>query len=38
MWLDMQVNRMKTDMTRDEFIELCALIAERAGIVKRLNP
>lgn len=36
-WLDVTVNRMKTDMTRDEFIETCALIAERAGVVKRVN-
>jgi hypothetical protein len=36
-WLDVTVNRMKTDMTREEFIETCALIAERAGIVKRLK-
>lgn len=34
-WLDLRVNRMKTDMTHDEFVEECALIAERAGLVKR---
>jgi hypothetical protein len=36
-WLDVTVNRMKTDMTREEFLETCALIAERAGIVKRIK-
>ena len=35
-WVDITVNRMKTDMDRDEFLATCALIAERAGLVKRL--
>jgi hypothetical protein len=34
-WLDVTVNRMKTDMTHDEFLGMCALIAERAGLVER---
>ncbi len=36
-WLDLRVNRMKTDMTREEFIDECVLIAERAGRVKRIE-
>jgi len=36
-WVDFQINRMKNDMDRDEFLETCAVIAERAGLVKRIR-
>jgi len=28
-WVDAQINRMKTDMTHDEFVQMCKLIASR---------
>ncbi len=28
-WVDVQINRMKTDMTHDEFVQMCGLIALR---------
>lgn len=30
-WVDWQVNKAKTDMTHDEFITLCRLVADRAA-------
>lgn len=30
-WVDAKINRMKTDMTHCEFIEMCALVLSRAG-------
>jgi len=35
-WVDININHMKTDMDHEEFLETCALIAERAGLVKRV--
>lgn len=32
-WIDSQINRMKTDMTHEEFLAMCQLIAQASPIV-----
>ena len=34
-WASLRVNKMKHDMTREEFLEMCLRIVEHTGIGKR---